>query len=83
MMSLVYLWAVIGSVILIGYFYLRWQAKKIAKQKQEIEKVKAEARAIAEELDNADKRKQIEQANQRLNANGIDDQLQSRDWLRD
>ncbi|AWX15218.1 hypothetical protein CEP48_03135 [Mergibacter septicus] len=83
MIGLAYSWGAIGIVILTGYFYLRCQSKKIAEQKQQIERIKVEAKAIAEEMENAEKRKQIEQANQRLNDDSIDKQLQSKSYFRD
>ncbi|KGQ29192.1 hypothetical protein JP32_11730 [Gallibacterium anatis] len=83
MMGLIYLAAAVGVVFVIGLIYVRQQSQKIAKQRQEIETVKAEARAIAEEMENAEKSKQIEQANRRLTAHGVDEQLQSKGYFRE
>ncbi|WP_230586460.1 DUF2681 domain-containing protein [Gallibacterium anatis] len=82
-MGLIYLAAAVGVVFVIGLIYVRQQSQKIAKQRQEIETVKAEARAIAEEMENAEKSKQIEQANRRLTAHGVDEQLQSKGYFRE
>lgn len=82
-MRLIYLAAAVGVVFVIGLIYVRQQSQKIAKQRQEIETVKAEARAIAEEMENAEKSKQIEQANRRLTAHGVDEQLQSKGYFRE
>lgn len=76
----------LGAALLafiVGYLHARWQGKKIVEQAKQIEQVKAEAKAIAEELDNAEQRKKIEQANRRLTANGVDEQLQSKGYFRE
>lgn len=70
-------------LFVLGYWVIRRQGKKIAEKEQQIEQIKAEAKAMAKELDNAEKRKQIEQANRRLDSHGVDDQLQSKGWFRD
>lgn len=79
----VYLLGAALLAFVVGYLHARWQGKKIAEQAKQIEQVQAEAKAIAEELDNAEQRKKIEQANRRLTANGVDDQLQSKGYFRE
>ncbi|WP_039174296.1 DUF2681 domain-containing protein [Gallibacterium genomosp. 1] len=78
-----YALAVFVAAFVVGYLHARWQGKKIAEQAKQIEQVQAEAKAIAEELDNAEQRKKIEQANRRLTAHGVDEQLQSKGWYRE
>lgn len=79
----VYLLGAALLAFVVGYLHARWQGKKIAEQAKQIEQVQAEAKAIAEELDNAEQRKKIEQANRRLTANGVDEQLQSKGYFRE
>lgn len=83
MMSQLYALGAFVLAFVIGLLHARWQGKQIAKQKQQIAEIKAEAKAIAEEMDNAEQRKQIEQANRRLSATGVDDQLQSKGYFRE
>lgn len=73
----------LAAVFVAGYARLHWQSRKLAQKQKEIEIVKAEARAIAEEMENAEKSKQIEQANRRLTAHGVDEQLQSKGYFRE
>ncbi|MFY1006094.1 DUF2681 domain-containing protein [Pasteurella multocida] len=79
----IYLLCAFGIAMVAMCLYIRWQNQKIANKKREIEFIKAEAKAVAEEMENADKRKKIEQANIRLNPNGVDDQLQSKGYFRE
>lgn len=79
----VYLFGAALLAFVVGYLHARWQGKKIAEQAKQIEQVQAEAKAIAEELDNAEQRKKIEQANRRLTAHGVDEQLQSKGYFRE
>lgn len=83
MMWQMYALAGLGAVFVAIYARLHWQSKKLSQKQKEIEMVKAEARAIAEEMENAEKRQQIEQAHRRLNAHGVDEQLQSKGYFRD
>ncbi|MEE6030346.1 DUF2681 domain-containing protein [Avibacterium paragallinarum] len=83
MMWQFYVLAGLAAVFVTGYAHLHWQSKKLTEKQKEIEMVKAEARAIAEEMENAEKSKQIEQANRRLTAHGVDDQLQSKGYFRE
>ncbi|POY47167.1 DUF2681 domain-containing protein [Avibacterium paragallinarum] len=83
MMWQMYALAGLGAVFVAIYARLHWQGKKLAEKQKEIEMVKAEARAVAEEMENAEKSKQIEQANRRLTAHGVDDQLQSKGYFRE
>lgn len=85
-------YALLGFALVLacGYWFIRRQSKQIAEQKQQIaeqtqqiEQIKAEAKAIAEEMDNAQQGKKIEQTNRRLNAHGIDEQLQSKGYFRE
>ncbi|MGY4700450.1 DUF2681 domain-containing protein, partial [Avibacterium paragallinarum] len=62
MMWQFYVLAGLAAVFVTGYAHLHWQSKKLIEKQKEIEMVKAEARAIAEEMENAEKSKQIEQA---------------------
>ncbi|CDF99546.1 Putative uncharacterized protein [Avibacterium paragallinarum JF4211] len=73
----------LGAIFVAIYARLHWQSKKLTEKQKEIEMVKAEARAIAEEMENAEKSKQIEQANRRLDSHGVDEQLQSKGYFRD
>ncbi|WNY75958.1 DUF2681 domain-containing protein [Pasteurella multocida] len=83
MMWQIYALCALSIAMIAICLYIRWQNKKIASQKLEIEFIRAEAKAVAEEMENADKRKKIEQANIRLNPNGVDDQLQSKGYFRE
>ncbi|WP_410687569.1 DUF2681 domain-containing protein [Avibacterium paragallinarum] len=83
MMWQIYALLGLSAVFVAIYARLHWQSKKLAQKQKEIEIVKAEARAIAEEMENAEKRQQIEQAHRRLNAHGVDDQLQSKGYFRE
>ncbi|MFT0806365.1 DUF2681 domain-containing protein [Avibacterium paragallinarum] len=83
MMWQMYALAGLGAVFVAIYARLHWQSKKLSEKQKEIDMVKAEARAIAEEMENAEKRQQIEAAHRRLNAHGVDDQLQSKGYFRE
>ncbi len=70
--------------VIIGYLYVKSavQQRLLNSKTKEIEKVRSEAATIAKELDNAEKRKQIEQANQRLTTDGVDQQLHDKGYFR-
>lgn len=72
-----------GVMFVVGYFYARWQAKKIASQRQEIEKMQSKNEALTKELDNAKQRKKIDEASHRLDADGVDEQLRAHGYFRD
>ncbi|MBE2895470.1 DUF2681 domain-containing protein [Pasteurellaceae bacterium HPA106] len=83
MMWSLYALGAFGVTFVVGYLHARAQAKKIAQQRQEIEKVRSEKAVIAKELNNAEQRKQIDAASRRLSGNGVDDSLQSKGYFRD
>ena len=56
------------------------QAAKIRKQQEEIEFVKREAAAVAQELENANTAKNITETNRTLSSKSVDEQLQSKGY---
>ncbi|AKU62948.1 hypothetical protein ADJ80_03870 [Aggregatibacter aphrophilus] len=77
---------VIGAVLALvvgGFIHNRLQAAKIRKQQEEIEFVKREAAAVAQELENANTAKNIAETNRTLSGKSVDDQLQSKDYFRE
>ncbi|WP_373100808.1 MULTISPECIES: DUF2681 domain-containing protein [Pasteurellaceae] len=77
---------VIGAVLALiigGMVYTRRQAAKIRKQREEIELVKREAAAAAQELENADTSKNIAETNRTLSAKSVDERLQSKGYFRE
>ena len=71
--------AVLAGVFIHG----RVQAVKIRKQQEEIESVKREAAAVAQELENANTAKNIAETNRTLSGKSVDDQLQSKGYFRE
>ena len=71
--------AVLAGVFIHG----RMQAAKIRKQQEEIEFVKREAAAVAQELENANTAKNIAETNRTLSGKSVDDQLQSKGYFRE
>ena len=70
--------------VLAGVFiYSRVQAAKIRKQQEEIEFVKREAAAVAQELENANTAKNITETNRTLSGKSVDEQLQSKGYFRE
>lgn len=59
------------------------QAAKIRKQQEEIESVKREAAAVAQELENANTAKNITETNRTLSGKSVDEQLQSKGYFRE
>ena len=77
---------VIGAVLALvvgGFIHNRLQAAKIRKQQEEIEFVKREAAAVAQELENANTAKNIAETNRTLSGKSVDEQLQSKGYLRE
>ena len=77
---------VIGSVLALvvgGFIHNRLQSTKIRKQQEEIELVKREAAAIAQELENANTAKNITETNRTLSSESVDEQLQSKGYFRE
>lgn len=77
---------VIGAVLALvvgGFIHNRLQSTKIRKQQEEIELVKREAAAIAQELENANTAKNITETNRTLSSESIDEQLQSKGYFRE
>lgn len=77
---------VIGAVLALvvgGFIHSRLQAAKIRKQQEEIELVKREAAAVAQELENADTAKNIAETNRTLSAKSVDERLQSKGYFRE
>lgn len=71
--------AVLAGVFIHG----RMQAAKIRKQQEEIEFVKREAAAVAQELENANTAKNITENNRTLSSKSVDEQLQSKGYFRE
>ena len=71
--------AVLAGVFIHG----RVQAAKIRKQQEEIEFVKREAAAVAQELENANTAKNITETNRTLSGKSVDEQLQSKGYFRE
>ncbi|RDE69980.1 DUF2681 domain-containing protein [Haemophilus parainfluenzae] len=71
--------AVLAGVFIHG----RVQAAKIRKQQEEIEFVKREAAAVAQELENANTAKNITETNRTLSSKSVDEQLQSKGYFRE
>ncbi len=71
--------AVLAGVFIHG----RVQAAKIRKQQEEIESVKREAAAVAQELENANTAKNITETNRTLSSKFVDEQLQSKGYFRE
>ena len=71
--------AVLAGVFIHG----RAQAAKIRKQQEEIEFVKREAAAVAQELENANTAKNITETNRTLSSKSVDEQLQSKGYFRE
>lgn len=70
--------------VLAGVFiHSRVQAAKIRKQQEEIEFVKREAAAVAQELENANTAKNITETNRTLSGKSVDEQLQSKGYFRE
>jgi len=70
--------------VLAGVFiHSRVQAAKIRKQQEEIEFVKREAAAVAQELENANTAKNITETNRTLSSKSVDEQLQSKGYFRE
>ncbi|MFW8120859.1 hypothetical protein, partial [Klebsiella pneumoniae] len=80
MMNDLYLVLVFGGAYLAGFSYVRYCYYKTKKAEREAEVARKETQAISKELENAEQRKKIEQANRRLTAHGVDEQLQSKGW---
>ena len=77
---------VIGAVLALvvgGFIHNRLQAAKIRKQQEEIEFVKREAAAVAQELENANTAKNIAETNRTLSGKSVDEQLQSKGHFRE
>ena len=77
---------VIGAVLALvvgGFIHNRLQSTKIRKQQEEIELVKREAAAIAQELENANTAKNITETNRTLSSDSVDEQLQSKGYFRE
>lgn len=77
---------VIGAVLALvvgGFIHNRLQATKIRKQQEEIEFVKREAAAVAQELENANTAKNIAETNRTLSGKFVDEQLQSKGYFRE
>lgn len=79
----IYAICIVVVVFSAVYLYVKYQSKKIAKQADKILQMETEVTAIKEEIRNAEQRKEIEAANRRLTANGIDDQLRERGYIRE
>lgn len=71
--------AVLAGVFIHG----RVQTAKIRKQQEEIEFVKREAAAVAQELENANTAKNITETNRTLSGKSVDEQLQSKGYFRE
>lgn len=82
MINLYVICAVLALVV-GGVIHNRLQAAKIRKQQEEIEFVKREAAAVAQELENANTAKNITETNRTLSGKSVDDQLQSKDYFRE
>ena len=77
---------VIGAVLALvvgGFIHNRLQAAKIRKQQEEIEFVKREAAAVAQELENANTAKNIAETNRTLYGKSVDVQMQSKGYFRE
>ena len=76
-------WLGINESDCLLYTSGRVQAAKIRKQQEEIEFVKREAAAVAQELENANTAKNITETNRTLSSKSVDEQLQSKGYFRE
>lgn len=86
MINLQAIMAVVGiTAAAIGYLYVKSvvQQRLLNANRKQMEQIKQEAAAIAKELEDAEKRKNIQQATQRLNADGVDQPLHDKGYYRD
>lgn len=75
-----------GILILLftfGLSYLYWLKHKVDKQKQQIQQIKAEAKILAKELDNANKAKTIQETHRTLSDEHINKRMHEQGYYRD
>lgn len=77
-----YLVLITAGLLLGAYWHYRAMKAQLVHQQKQIEQIQREAKAIAKELESAEKANQIKQHHQPLSADAIDEQLQHKGYFR-